>query len=133
MIDNKDRDLVAAVFGLGDKLALRRIRTSRHTVVAGVRSQFGAMYFGVNCDSIHGTCAEVVAYANAVLACDPVVEAIVAVLIDVPNEARVISPCGNCRQILFELAPDVAVIVNSDDGLVKLPISEMLPLPYRHR
>ena len=28
----------------------------------------------------------------------------------------VVSPCGNCRQMLFEYCPDIKVIVNDENG-----------------
>lgn len=132
MIDVNDECLVAAVIKLGGSLAARPDRTSKHTVVAGVRSESGRMYFGVNCDGIHGTCAEIVAYANAVLALDAKVDTIVAALISGASEGRIIPPCGNCRQIITELAPTSSVIISVDGTLRKVPISEMLPYPYRH-
>lgn len=37
-------------------------------------------------------------------------------------------PCGACRQMLYEFAPDLTVLVARGDGAyVKLPLKELLP------
>ena len=37
-------------------------------------------------------------------------------------------PCGACRQMLFEFAPGLAVLVARGDGdFVRVPLSELLP------
>ena len=37
-------------------------------------------------------------------------------------------PCGSCRQMLYEFAPDLTVLVARGDGaFVKLPLKELLP------
>ena len=37
-------------------------------------------------------------------------------------------PCGVCRQVLYEFAPDLTVLVARGDGqYVKLPLGELLP------
>jgi len=37
-------------------------------------------------------------------------------------------PCGACRQMLYEFAPDLTVLVARKDGdYVKLPLRELLP------
>ncbi|GAB4411378.1 MAG: cytidine deaminase [Thermodesulfovibrionales bacterium] len=40
-------------------------------------------------------------------------------------------PCGACRQILSEFAPDIEIYLISDKGIKKLTISELLPHPFR--
>lgn len=132
MFDRVDNDLVSEVLSMGDRLLPRLGGLSRHTVVAGIRSRSGRSYFGVNCDGIHGTCAEIVAYANAVLAADADVETVVAALISASDGARILAPCGNCRQILSECAPNISVVVYEYGRLLKIPIMELLPRPYMH-
>ncbi len=132
MLDRVDSDLVSDVLSMGDRLLPNLGGSSRHTVVAGIRSRSGRSYFGVNCDGIHGTCAEIVAYANAVLAADADVETVVAASISASDGGRILAPCGNCRQILSECAPNISVVVSDASGLLKIPIVELLPRPYKH-
>ena len=97
-----------------------------HTVGAAVRCKNGNVYSGVNCDGIHGACAEYVTMGIAVSAGEREFDTIVATHKDFPN--KVIAPCGNCRQMLVEYCPDIKVILNDDDGnLVKVGIRDLLP------
>jgi cytidine deaminase len=44
----------------------------------------------------------------------------------------VVPPCGNCRQMLFEYAPEIKVILNDDQGrLVKVGVKDLLPFAWR--
>ena len=44
---------------------------------------------------------------------------------------HVIAPCGDCRQILIQYAPDVNVVVQSnEDGNTSIPIIDLIPWPY---
>lgn len=40
-------------------------------------------------------------------------------------------PCGACRQMLSEFAPDIEVYLASDKGIKKFTPSELLPYPFR--
>ena len=42
------------------------------------------------------------------------------------------SPCGVCRQVLFEFMPDGKVILDSDEkGMVTYTVKELLPFGFR--
>ena len=42
------------------------------------------------------------------------------------------SPCGICRQVLFEFLPEGKVILDSDEkGMVTFTVRELLPLGFR--
>lgn len=97
-----------------------------HTVGAAIRCKNGNIYSGVNCDGIHGSCAEYVTMGIAVSAGERDFDTIVAVHKDFPNQ--VIAPCGNCRQMLIEYASDIKVILNDYRGnLIKVGIKDLLP------
>jgi cytidine deaminase len=50
----------------------------------------------------------------------------------VSNAASPILPCGACRQVLYEAAPDLIVIVPREAGLFEeIPIADLLPRPFR--
>ena len=99
-----------------------------HTVGAAVRCADGQIYCGVNVYSIHGACAEQVALGSAITAGQREFTAIVAVR--GAEGSEVIPPCGNCRQILADYAPDCAVILDNGGTLVKMPARELLPFAY---
>ncbi len=101
-----------------------------HTVGATVRCQSGKSYSGVNCDGIHGSCAEYIAMGAAISAGEKAFDTIVAVHEKAQN--HLVAPCGNCRQMLFEYAPDIKVILNDDTGkMIKVSIRDLLPFAYQ--
>ncbi len=101
-----------------------------HTVGCALLCSNGSIYKGVNCDGIHGSCAEYITMGIAVSAGERSFDTIVAVHERQPN--FVVPPCGNCRQMLFEYCPDVKVIVNDDNGrIVKVGIRDLLPFAWR--
>ena len=79
-----------------------------HTVGSALRCKSGRIYLGVNVYSVHGTCAEQVALGSAITDGERDFDTIVAV--DGEN-GRILSPCGNCRQVFSDYLPDVFVIV----------------------
>lgn len=114
------------------KIALEKIENNydnayyKHTVGAAIRCKNGKVYSGINCDGIHGSCAEYVTMGIASASGEREFETIVAVHKDFPN--KVIAPCGNCRQMLIEYCPDIKVILNDyDNNLVKVGIKDLLP------
>ena len=133
MITHKEIDLVRKVQQLGKKIFQQTGQSPRHTVVAGILSKSGKIYFGVNCDSVHGTCAEVVAYANAILKNDYQLKTIVSISVRRDGIDGIIEPCGNCRQILFENIPSLNVVLNIENKLQKINIRELLPYAYDNK
>ena len=127
-ITNEDRELVLLAL---DKLSLTfDDGVYRHTVGAGLRCKNGRVYTGVNCDGIHGSCAEYIVIGLAVSSGEREFETIVAVHELAVNS--VVPPCGNCRQMLFEYAPEIKVILNDDQGrLVKVGVKDLLPFAWR--
>ena len=66
-----------------------------HTVGCAVLCKNGNIYKGINCDGIHGSCAEYITIGIAISAGEREFDTIVAV-----HEKHfncVIPPCGNCR------------------------------------
>lgn len=101
-----------------------------HTVGCAILCKNGAVYKGVNCDGIHGSCAEYITMGMAISAGERDFETIVAVHDKHVN--YVISPCGNCRQMLYEYYPDIKVIVNDGNGhLIKVKARDLLPFAWQ--
>ncbi len=100
-----------------------------HTVGAALRCKNGRVYTGVNCDGIHGSCAEFTAMGAALTAGEREFDTVVAVHEKAPN--HLVPPCGNCRQMLFEYCPEIRVILNDEKGRpVKVGLRDLLPLAY---
>lgn len=101
-----------------------------HTVGAAIRCKNGKVYLGVNCDGIHGSCAEYIAIGAAITAGERDFETIVAAHDKAHN--FLVPPCGNCRQMLLKYGPDIMVILNDEEGNpVKVGIQDLLPLSYK--
>lgn len=116
-----------------------RYRYGRYTVGAAIRGGSGRVYAAVNLDATVGraaVCAEAVALGAAVMAGEETVEAVVAVRQHRRDEAggedgprvSVVSPCGLCRELLLDHAPEAAVIM---PGRGRVPLKALLPGPYR--
>ncbi len=127
-ITNTDRELI--------EIALKCLNDNfddgvyNHTVGCALLCKNGEIYKGVNCDGIHGSCAEYITMGIAISNGEREFDTIVAVHDKAPN--CVVSPCGNCRQMLFEYCPDIKVIVNDENGnLIKVTAKDLLPFAWQ--
>lgn len=116
----------------------RHYRPFWHTVAAAIRSRDGRIWTGLHIGTTVGrlaVCAEAVAFGRALLDGDGTIQTAVAVRHPKPDEENrelaVVSPCGACREMILDHAPDATVIVKDTNVLIKLPIRTLLPLPYR--
>ena len=100
-----------------------------HTVGCALLCKNGKVYTGVNCDGIHGSCAEYITMGIAISAGEREFDTIVAAHEKAAN--GVIAPCGNCRQMLVEYCPDIKVIINDGNGnLIKVKAKDLLPFAW---
>ncbi|MGZ9583725.1 cytidine deaminase [Paenibacillus marinisediminis] len=99
-----------------------------HTVGAAVRCKNGKIFVGVNLDGIHGSCAEAIALGAAITSGERDFECIVAVY-GKEQPHHVLPPCGNCRQLIYEYAPESFVILQTEGKYQKIRIKELLPHP----
>ena len=100
-----------------------------HTVGCALLCKNGNVYKGVNCDGLHGSCADYITMGIAISNGEREFDTIVAVHDKQRN--YVISPCGNCRQMLFEYCPDIKVIINDEHGnLFKVKARDLLPFAW---
>ena len=101
-----------------------------HTVGCALRCKNGNIYKGVNCDGIHGSCAEYITMGIAISEGEREFDTIVAVHDKSLN--NVVSPCGNCRQMMVEYCPDIKVILNDENGnLIKVKAVDLLPFAWK--
>jgi cytidine deaminase len=127
-LDDEDRALLAAA-----RETLRKAYVEdRHGVAAAVRTASGHTYTGINIEGCaYGPCAEPIALGAAFTNLDRDIVAMVAV--HKRGEAYpVLSPCGNCRQLLLDYSPEATVILIEKGVEVKARVSDLLPGAY-HR
>jgi cytidine deaminase len=126
-LTEKDRELIA----LGLEVLKENFDDGvyNHTVGCALLCKNGHIYKGVNCDGIHGSCAEYITMGMAISGGEREFDTIVAVHDQKPGS--VISPCGNCRQMLYAYCPDIKVIVQDEDGqLFKVTARDLLPFAW---
>uniref|UniRef100_A0A7V4LDA6 Cytidine deaminase n=1 Tax=Desulfobacca acetoxidans TaxID=60893 RepID=A0A7V4LDA6_9BACT len=90
------------------------------------------IYTGVNIENASlglTLCAERTAIAGAVAAEGP--ELRLRALAVVSSRSGPFSPCGACRQVIFEFGPEALVIFQGERELVKTPITALLPFAFR--
>ena len=127
-IDEKDQELINAAVAV----IRRNYRDERHTVGAAVKCSSGRIYVGVNIDSCgYGPCAEPIALGAAISAGEREFLSIVAVG-GWDQRYPVMSPCGNCRQMLLDYAPAALVILEYEGRRVKIEVRQLLPAAYRN-
>lgn len=101
---------------------------SGYKVGAAIRTKRNKLHSGANVENAsYGltVCAERCAVFAAVAAGDVADYDAVAVVID---DEVLPSPCGACRQVLYEFAPDMRVILATTGGLRKATtLRELLP------
>src|SRR4051812_41214393 len=100
---------------------------SRFQVGAAIESESGTVFLGCNVESAsYGLtmCAERVAIFKGVSEGHRRFKR-VAVVTDTPTPTP---PCGACRQVLWEFAPDAIVLLANLDGQVRqFTVRELLP------
>ncbi len=133
-LDGDDRELLAAA----EDVLRRHYRPFWHMVAAALRSRDGRVWTGLHLGATVGrlsVCAEAVALGRAVLEGDGTIATVVALRHPKPEEQdrnlAVVSPCGACREMVVDYAPEALIIVPGAAGPVKLPARVLLPLPYR--
>ena len=134
MLSERDRELIVAA----SEAIKRRYRYDWQEVGAALRTRDGRIYTGVSLDAYLGrmaVCAEAVALGQAVTEVGETgIETIVAVRHPDPEEPdqeiAVVSPCGGCRELIWDYDRNARVIVPGADGPVVAGIRELLPNKY---
>ena len=124
-LTSQDNDLIKLARDVVDTYA----DDSLYTVGAALLASDGTIYTGINVFAQGGGAdAEVVVLGQAISQGNKNYKTIVAV----GNKERgVIPPCGVCRQLLLDYAPDIYVITEFQGTIQKLRITELLPKAYR--
>jgi cytidine deaminase len=129
-----DRELIE----IASELIRRHYRDDRQNVGAALRTRKGKVFTGVNLDT-HlrrmAVCAEAVVLGRAITeAGDTGIDTIVAVRHPDPAAAdqsiAVVSPCGSCRELIFDYDINARVIVPGEKGPAVALITDLLPNKY---
>ncbi len=119
-----DKDLVELAFTMLDKAYMPY---SHFPVGAALEGEDGSIHTGCNVENAaYGSCicAERTALVKAVSEGYRSFKRIAVV----GNSADYCWPCGSCRQMLYEFAPDLEVLVaNKDHDFVKYTLRQLLP------
>ncbi len=129
-----DKELIAAA----SAAIKQRYRDDWQEVGAALRTRSGKIFTGINLDAYLGrmaVCAEAVALGRAFVDLgDAGIETIVAVRHPSPDETdqsiKVVSPCGACRELIFDYDRNARVIVPNGKSAAAVPIADLLPNKY---
>jgi cytidine deaminase len=117
---------------------LRHYKPFWHMVSAAIRGRDGRIWTGIHLGATVGrmqVCAEAVALGRAILEGDGTVDSAVALrhpkLHELSQEVAVVPPCGACREMFMDFDPDAEVIVPGPNGLLRVAVKALLPLPYQ--
>jgi cytidine deaminase len=134
-LSKADKELIAAATAA----IKERYRYDWQEVGAALRTRSGNIFTGINLDAYLGrmaVCAEAVALGRAFVDLgDDGIETIVAVRHPDPEEKSqaivVVSPCGACRELIFDYDRKARVIVPNGKSAEAVPIADLLPNKYR--
>lgn len=105
---------------------------SHFKVGAAILSSRGDIFAGCNVEnSSFGmtNCAERTAIFSAIAAKGPGLKIVAVVVTNARGVAC--SPCGACRQVIYEFGPDAVVFYQGKDGPKESHITELLPEGFR--
>ncbi|TRZ38078.1 cytidine deaminase [Niallia circulans] len=112
-------------------------KDDKHHVGASIRTKSGEITSAVHIEAYIGrvtVCAEAIAIGSAISNGQNNFETIVAVRHpysdEIDRRIKVVSPCGMCRELIADYAPDCFVLLELNGELVKIMISELIPLKY---
>jgi cytidine deaminase len=117
----------------------KRYRNEWQEVGAALRTRSGQVMTGVNLDAYLGrmaVCAEGVALGRVITDLGEAgIDTIVAVRHPKPTEQNrellVVSPCGSCRELIWDYDRNARVIVPAETGVTVSTIADLLPNKYK--
>lgn len=133
-LSDADRALIEAA---SDAIR-KRYRYDWQEVGAALRTRSGKIFAGVSLDAYLGrmaVCAEAVALGQAItVAGEFGIESVVAVRHPAPQEGErpivVVSPCGACRELIWDYDRNARVIVPGRNGPEAIGIGDLIPNKY---
>lgn len=108
----------------------------RHQIAAALLDAAGTVHLGLHLDAMVGraaVCAEAGALSAARLVTNAPLIAVAAVRYPKPTEsgpARIVPPCGLCRELLLDYAPGLLTVITEDGVGRAVPLAGLLPHKY---
>ncbi len=105
---------------------------SQFRVGAALLTTTGKIYAGCNIENVSyglGVCAERNAIANAIIAEGSDIIEIKAIAV-INSQNVPCSPCGACRQVIWEFGQQTQIIFQGNQGWQNLTIKELLPAGF---
>jgi cytidine deaminase len=105
---------------------------SHFKVGAALLTSKGEVFTGCNVENAsYGltNCAERTAIFSAIAKSGP--ELVIKTIAVVNDQGIPCSPCGACRQVIYEFGPEAIVIFQSANAWKETPISQLLPEGFR--
>ncbi|MFQ5729870.1 MAG: cytidine deaminase [Waddliaceae bacterium] len=106
-----------------------RFKEDYHHVGAALRTKSGKIFSAVNLEAYVGRiaiCAEAIALGMAAADGDTDIRMILAV----NQDGDVVSPCGMCRELIYDYSPHAQVVVPDNNEVKVVSIAELLPNKY---
>jgi cytidine deaminase len=104
---------------------------SKFAVGAAVLASNGKIYTGANVENVSyglSMCAERVAIFNAISSGEKTIKAVA-----VWTKSANAYPCGSCRQVINEFAPNAEIIINTKNGLTVTDSETLLPNAFNKK
>lgn len=105
---------------------------SNFKVGAALLTTRGDLFTGCNVENASygmSNCAERTAIFTAVAQVGPTME--IQAIAVANNQSAPCSPCGACRQVIYEFGPNASVIFRGPKNWKTLPITRLLPEGFR--
>ncbi|MHC4600591.1 MAG: cytidine deaminase [Planctomycetota bacterium] len=122
LIEEDDRELIEEA----REIIRKRYRKDWHGVGAALRTKSGKRFSAVCIEAYVGrisVCAEAIAIGMGAAEGDTEIDTIVAV----NWKGEVVSPCGMCREMISDYAPEAKVIVPGGEVENLVPVGDLLP------
>ena len=120
-----DQEIISAARDIIDK----RYVPGKHSIGSAIRTRSGAVFVGVHVEASCGriaVCGEAIAIGAAATNGDTDIAQIVAVT----ESGDIVPPCGMCRELISDYAPDAFVILEFNGEQKCVPVLELLPEKY---
>ena len=104
----------------------------RHHVAACLIADDGRLFTALNLESVlaqASRCGEPSALSMALSADRPASALVFSAAVN--RRGEVIAPCGLCRELLLDYAPDIAVAVPGGEDFRVAALTALMPVPYK--